>query len=468
LDWWANSEHGGAFPTDGSGPVLLSDFDTREYAKYWDDPLAYPLNPIIGDLKMSSGHQAMWRWQSLRDFEYAGIREARRAYPQKTIIQAFEWNVPGHEHCSLGLIAGQFGAMSNCAPLAEFEYRFDASDTDVTGGALQGWTMKNLFNDHAKALEAAAWLQKNYPTESWLVPAHPERKSRYKVADFRDLNNTAPSVAFGFESVPGHQAESNRGSYSPGGPSVGTSTYGGAGIYCAKVGGLWDALLGEGRHWWLFASSDFHSSDEDFLPGQYQKTYTFLPGVGPYGRVRAQAIVDGLRSGNSFVVMGDLIDALEFEAKHRLSSVTMGQELIVPRGGRVTIKIRFKSPETNAHGDTVQVHHVDLIGGEVTGLVPPGSPDYTMDTNATTRVLATFNTVGQARDEKGWYTFVYQVEGLSQSMYFRLRGTNLAPGTEGETDAEGNPLPDTPGMNTAEAAWRDLWFYSNPIFVKVK
>jgi hypothetical protein len=49
-----------------------------------------------------------------------------------------------------------------------------------------------------------------------------------------------------------------------------------------------------------------------------------------------------------------------------------------------------------------------------------------------------------------------------------LRGTNLPPGTPGETDLEGNPLADTPGVNTAEAAWKDLWFYSNPIFVKVK
>jgi hypothetical protein len=468
LDWWANSEHGGSFTTDGRGPVLLADFDTLEYAKYWDDPTAFPLNPIIGDVRMSGGHQAMWRWQSLRDFEYPDTLEARRSYPRRTILQAFEWNVPGHEHCSLGLIAGQLGRNSHCSPLAEFEYRFDASDTDVTGGTLQGWTMKNLTNNHAKAVEAAAWLQENYPTESWLVPAHPERKSRYTIAAFRDLNNAAPSVAFGFESVPGHQAETNRGSYGPGGPAVGGSTYGGAGIYSAKLGGLWDALLGEGRHWWLFASSDFHDTEADFFPGQYQKTYTFVGAAGTYGRVPAQAIVDGLRSGNSFVVMGDLINALEFEAKHKFAAVTMGQTLRVDRGGHVTIKVRFKSSGMNAHGDPVQVHHVDLIGGEVHGLIPPDSPDYAKDTNETTRILATFNTAGQPRDEKGCYTFVYQVKNLGRNMYFRLRGTNLAPGTEGETDAEGNPLPDPPGLNTAEAAWADLWFYSNPIFVTVK
>jgi hypothetical protein len=244
------------------------------------------------------------------------------------------------------------------------------------------------------------------------------------------------------------------------------STYGGAGIYSAKVGGLWDALLGEGRHWWLFASSDFHETPNDFFPGEYQKTYTFVKTKNRFGAPSAQEIVDGLRSGDSFVVMGDLINALDFQAKYKSTAATMGQELQADRGGQVTIKIRFKSPDVNNHGDRVRVHHVDLIGGEIRGRIEPGSPDYANDTNDTTHVLARFNTVGTRRDEDGWYTFVYQVRNLDRSMYFRLRGTNLAPGTPGETDNAGNPLPDTPGQNTAAAVWQDLWFYSNPIFVK--
>ena len=71
-------------------------------------------------------------------------------------------------------------------------------------------------------------------------------------------------------------------------------------------------------------------------------------------------------------------------------------------------------------------------------------------------------------------------------MYFRLRGTNLAPGTTNQTDASGDPLVDTltyqtlpnpdPAqvaaqptvtINTPKQAWADLWFYSDPVFVKV-
>jgi len=34
------------------------------------------------------------------------------------------------------------------------------------------------------------------------------------------------------------------------------------------------------------------------------------------------------------------------------------------------------------------------------------------------------------------------------------------------TDAAGSPLINTPGTNNPDMAWDDLWFYSNPIFVK--
>jgi hypothetical protein len=70
----------------------------------------------------------------------------------------------------------------------------------------------------------------------------------------------------------------------------------------------------------------------------------------------------------------------------------------------------------------------------------------------------------------------------SKSCYFRLRGTNLPPNTPNETDEHGNPLSDTLAKNitytdpktlntvsldTDVEAWADLWFYSNPIFIKV-
>jgi len=264
LQWWANSEHGGGFTTN----ARVTGKDNNNTIEYWD---GYTPNPIIGTSKTSGGHQVMWRWQMLRDSSFTEILKARLLYPAKTILQSYEMNVPGHEHGSMGLIANQFTATPNCSPIAQFEFMFDNSDTDLTGGVAQGWT-KSTLSGHAKTLEALTWLKTNYPTTSYLVPAHPERKqpsSGYTIASFRDMNNTAPDVCFGFESMPGHQKDPGRGGYSS--TAQGGGTYGGTGYFSAIVGGLWDAMLSEGRHFWLFANSDCHDEDGDFYPGEYQK-----------------------------------------------------------------------------------------------------------------------------------------------------------------------------------------------------
>jgi hypothetical protein len=134
------------------------------------------------------------------------------------------------------------------------------------------------------------------------VPAHLERagpfnpngNNGFNVEHLRNFNNAAPRVAFGFETQPGHGASSDRGEYSPrrnniGGvlvDSVGGTTYGGTGVYGAYVGGVWDALLGEGRGFWFFASSDWHNrgifgpddrrTTQDFYPGEYQRDFVMV------------------------------------------------------------------------------------------------------------------------------------------------------------------------------------------------
>jgi hypothetical protein len=461
LDWQANSEHGGSRPTDGLG-------------KFWDDTEAYPANPIIGDVATSTvagvSHKLMWRWQSLRDFAFPMIQSIRKQYPDKLVLTGMEWNMPGHEHCSTGIVA------KDAAPISQFEYLFDSGDTDVTGGLAQNWGGKIAKNDHAKAVAGAAWMYQNYPKTSWVVPAHPERAASYRIQDFRDLNNAAPTVAFGFEGMPGHQKEVDRGSYTSG--AVGGGTYGGAGIYIAKVGGLWDAMLGEGRRWWSFVNSDFHVDSSDYWPGEYARTYTFVKDSNGDGQYSAEDVVDSLRSGNSYSVHGDLINGLEFTVRDYLNTATMGQELKTASGTQVSIRVRFRGPKTNSHGDAVTLDHVDLIAGEVKGLVSPFQPDgktpnpaYSKDTNETTRVIARATSNSWTLDADGWYSVWYSVT-IDKPMYFRLRGTNMPPNTAYETNAAGDPLLDADAMKnlkitTEQEAWRDLWFYSNPVFVSV-
>jgi hypothetical protein len=133
--------------------------------------------------------------------------------------------------------------------------------------------------------------------------------------------------------------------------------------------------------------------------------------------------------------------------------------------------------------------HFDLIAGVVTGKVTPPasvpadgktgySDAYKCDSVNTTKVIARFGKTAASADPCGIATTAWTDKGngmISVSytfklpaakMYFRLRGTNQPLDTPNETDACGNPLPDSiMGTNTGAKAFADLWFYSNPVFV---
>jgi len=475
LDWWANSEAGGSF--NRFGRISGTGSDPLGTNVTWAEAGITPQGN-----NFSRGN--MWRWQSIRDYSFADVLTARTNYPTKTIIQSYAWNVPGfklngagvpqgHELCSMGSIAGQFGPAPNANAVAQFEYQFDMNDNDTSADNGMGWIKSiNANNSDAKMREAAAWLQNNCGMTSWLLPAHPERKAAWNAATLRALNDTAPSVAFGFESMPGHQKSPNRGEYDN--ASVGGGTCGGCGIYAAKVGGLWDSLLGEGRQYWLFASSDSQDvTTNDFYPGEYQKTYTYVTNDAD-----PQAIVNGLRSGNSFVVEGDLIDALDF----RVAGAPMGST-VLSRTNVVTVSIRVHDPVGTNNGpaghNTPSLDHLDLIAGLYGSAYPSSALSYNSDSNVTTRVVARFGSVGGVTDANGltsiqwtdlgagWKQMSFSFDTQGFKTYFRLRGSNLGLHVNGQTDGAGNPLLDLPGSNNITNAFDDLWFYSNPVFVNL-
>jgi hypothetical protein len=273
---------------------------------------------------------------------------------------------------------------------------------------------------------------------------------------------------------------SGRGGFGSG--AVGGGTYGGVGYCTATVGGLWDALLGEGRRWFNFASSDYHKhwthceGDEcgdDYYPGEYQKTWTYVVDENHDGLYSPYEIANALRSGNSFHVMGDLVNALEFTAESGSKQTSMGGQLNIKNGRwskePVVLTIRFKSPDSNTFGDPPKVDHIDLIAGDITGKIAPTSPDYITPANETAKVIATFTAADWHVDRDGCNAITYRIKDLDNNKYFRLRGTNMAPNTAGQTDAVGNPLLDREGpLSGDDEAHADLWFYSNPIFVYLK
>jgi len=458
LDWWVNSEHGGLSVYDAA----VSGTDMNGSLLTWASKNPCPSKGT--DMKGS-----MWRWQVIKEFGFGELLKARLLYPSKIIIQGMEWNVPGHEHASTGIIANQFATNPNANAVAEFEYKFDNNDTDILGGNEFGW-VKSTKKGHEKALEGIAWMQANYPKSSWVIPAHPERKSLYTIADFRDMNNAGPDVCFGFESMPGHQKAAERGEYKASSKTYGTCTYGGCGYMAAKVGGLWDAMLSEGRQFWLFANSDFHDIANDFYPGEYEKNY-----INVAVKNSAQAIAEGLRSGNCFVVTGDIINELKFFA----GSATMGQTYNATSKS-LTVYIKVHDPAANnTNGANPALNHIDLIAGEVTGKVNPSDAAYKVDQVSTTKVIARFDAVGGVTDSKGvvsvrwkdcgngYKEIVYTINNVTTDMYLRLRGTNLGLNEVNQTDADGNPLADTLlEPNNLAKVFEDLWFYSNPVFIK--
>jgi hypothetical protein len=96
LDWWSNSDHGGT--REFWGKASGDDLGTRVTRKCAGVKL-------LGD-PGEDGY--MLRWQSLKYYNFQDILIWRRVFPDKLILQAFEWNVPGHQYANVSIIANQF------------------------------------------------------------------------------------------------------------------------------------------------------------------------------------------------------------------------------------------------------------------------------------------------------------------------------------------------------------------------
>ncbi len=569
LDWFTLGNHGGSGnrdcrfsdpaydPTNTLGSAengTAVDGSGNPRATLWTDTFGQTIQgTTVNSLLGTPNSNNMWRWQNIEQVEYP-ILAAHMPLANKTLIEGLEWIAPGHEHIDVAVITGQFprSGTPNANALAEFEYRFDRTDNDAIGPVdafgNQLWTGKDNVDNvgtagHQKAVQGVSWLQANYPLTSYAVPTHTERQGPFSptaskgfnIESFRDFNNAAPTVAFGIES-PGHmpQGTTSGGSGSYGSGAVGGGTYGFAGVYTAKVGGLWDGLLGEGRNFWVFVSSDWHNrgvfpasddrSTSDFQPGQYTRLYVPQKKDGTtVNGTTAQDIVDGMRSGNTYSVNGNLIgnDMTVLARVGTGKPVTMGQTLVVNPGDTITYTITVSLPQSNNSPysfnnplllqDGIQqplnapvLDHIDIITGNVTGLVSPGSPNYAVPNAAGTAGAAiVYNPsavllqqlplssakvlkVAPGSPKKVQFTTTFKAP--STPFYIRLRGTNIPDGTPNVTDSSGNPLLDVnntlvPCTDPAcpahlqqvngqavvtydVQAWSNLWFYGNPIFVR--
>jgi hypothetical protein len=378
-----------------------------------------------------------------REQAFPELQRSRLVIPEVIQFYGMELNTPGGEHNSL-IIPHTHDEVD---VLAHLESQFDTQEA---------FPMDPARNTETKMLDALT-VMRELPAPPVVIANHPSRTARgegeyglLQPAELRRWNDTAPEVAVGMAGAPGHQAAVfysnqegpqrivNRGAYS------GFPTLGGFDQMTARVGGFWDSMLGEGRHWWITANSDFHrhhtESGIDFWPGEYSKTYI-------YANKNHDAILAAFRAGKVFVTTGDLVSQVELSVADGGRSAAIGGELLVARGSQVEVTIKVRDPDgENANGDAPTVARVDLIVGSVDSNLD----DPAAKANDSTQVIRRFSRDDWQRD--GEYLSMTTLLDVDGAKYVRIRGTN--------TDAL-EPQQDVAG----EDPWQDLWFYSNPVFV---
>ena len=378
---------------------------------------------------------------------YPNLLVARETVPEVLQFFGVELNPPGADHSSV-IVPHTHDEADR---VLEIESRFDRADSDRSDPDR---------DSEARMLEALRVMDA-FPEKPIVIANHPSRTAmggapygRDTPAEFRGWNDTAPDVAVGMVGAPGHQAISidPDGSLTPGGARGqynGMPTLGGFDPMTARLGGLWDSMLGEGRHWWITANSDSHrhwtEGGPDFWPGEYAKTYVYAE----HGHLE---ILDALRNGRAFVSTGDLASELYVTASTEADDEAgIGGTLVFEAGTSVTVTIRVRDPDAeNSHGDSPSVDHIDLIAGDITGIL--ADPD--QDTNPTTRVIRRFDSSDWTQDGE-FLTMSEQFADVDSSFYVRVRGTST-----GQTEPDPDPEGDDP--------WSDLWFYSNPIFLEAE
>lgn len=459
---------GGTEPTTDDGRRWLAGdhhVHSRFSARYTPDS-ATPEAPPVPQLGGDGNHTIIQNTEAARRFglswmvstdhggpghsrvnaeqAYPEFLEARARVPALILFYGMEFDTPGAEHTSLII------------PPSSHE-REDLLHIESRYGRREPWPEDAARDTEAFMLEALRDMATMSPRPV-MVTNHPSRSAtglgaygQVKPHQLRDWSEVTPRVVIGMEGAPGHQAD---GLFADGRPDPAGSrgiyrrfpTLGGFDQMTARVGGVWDSLLGEGRRWWITATSDSHTNisegGDDFWPGEYAKTYVMA-------RPEGEDILDGLRQGRIFVTTGDLVSELDIVASAGAQQAGVGEALGVADDEEVLVSIRVRDPAgANAGGRTPAVARIDLIVGEVAA---PGA-DRDADANPTTRVERRFTTADWSVDGEV-LTMTWRLPASDHARYLRVRGTN---GTELE------PAVDTPG----EDPWSDLWFYSNPIFLE--
>jgi hypothetical protein len=422
------------------------------------------------------------------------IQEARAAYEDTLVFQGLEWNIPAAEHGTVFVHPGK----NEVSVLKQFETDYD--------GSVKGASDSTPANE-ALAVAGLAFLgeqvRRRKVKDALMLANHPARRgvdSPHEIRAWRDATPASHQIAVGFEGAPGHQAAGLPAPLGPGrargiydnNPSANSfagyppesyRTWGGFDWMTATVGGLWDSLLAEGKAWWITANSDSHQvyadtavrgpggdfnangryedpvyggkidiTQGDYWPGYYSRTH-----VGADGFSYA-AVMDGIRAGRIWVDHGQLISGLDVRVSGGSRWATLGGALHVKKGTHVKLTADVAlAGGPNFAGFLPTLARVDVIRGDVTG--PVSDPD--TFTAPTAKVVQSY----EVNKATGTVRLTFDLGRVDRPVYLRLRGTDgnrNGVGPNGAAVDPNGPLLDVVGDADP---WRDLWFYSNPVWV---
>ncbi|MFE4574700.1 PHP domain-containing protein [Streptomyces chartreusis] len=421
------------------------------------------------------------------------IRAARAAHEDTLVFQGLEWNIPGAEHGTVFVHPGN----NEVSVLKQFETDYDgsvknASDSTPANEALAVAGLNFL----------AEQVQRRKVKDALMLANHPARRgvdSPHEIRNWRDAGH-GRQIAIGFEGAPGHQAAGLPAPMGPGrargiydnNPSANSfagyplesyRTWGGFDWMTATVGGLWDSLLAEGKPWWITANSDSHQvyadtaargtggnfetdgryadpvyggqidiTQGDYWPGQYSRTH-----VGSDGFSYA-AVMDGIRAGRIWVDHGQLIGALDVRVGGGHRWATLGGALHVRKGTDVTLTVDVAmTGGPNWAGFVPKLARVDVIQGDVTGPVA----DKDTFSAPTAKVVKSY----EVNKSSGTVRLTYDLGRVDRPVYVRVRGTDGNRGAVGAMGAAVDPAGPAIDVVGDADPWRDLWFYSNPVWV---
>ncbi|MEE1830889.1 PHP domain-containing protein [Streptomyces sp. SP17KL33] len=423
------------------------------------------------------------------------IKSARAAHEDTLVFQGLEWNIPGAEHGTVFVHPGR----NEVSVLKQFETDYD--------GSVKGASDSTPANE-ALAVAGLAFLgdqvRRRKVKDALMLANHPARRgvdSPHEIRGWRDATGTGRQIAVGFEGAPGHQAAGlpaplgmarARGIYDnnpsansfAGYPLESYRTWGGFDWMTATVGGLWDSLLAEGKPWWITANSDSHQvyadtavrggpdsdftangkhtdpvyggkidiTQGDYWPGQYSRTH-----VGADGFSYA-AVMDGIRAGRIWVDHGQLLSGLDVRVSGGSRWATLGGALHVKKGTKVTLTVDVAlAGGPNWAGFVPKLARVDVIRGDVTG-TPADKDTFTAPTAKVVKSYEVNKSTGTVR-------LTYELGKVDRPLYVRLRGSDGNRSAVGGLGAAVDPAGPAIDVVGDADPWRDLWFYSNPVWV---